>query len=839
MGNSTFKAHSLNDKFLLQRDSVRCVYALRMNSRFPHFLSGRHRPLCADSYLEAAVGVGRGRLAAATWNLTATVFLLACLGGTAVGQQEQVAASQAAERPYVGHEVWRVHPQSLADLRTAQELADIIWSCTPTLEQGIDIQVSPAKKAAISDWARQRGVPYTVTIPDVQIFLEQADAENSAARAALGEFSPRDNNWFTAYHTWDEINARMDELAAASNGLASTFIAGTSIQGRPMRGLRFTGPAAPGNPRDTRPQIMFQGLQHAREWIAPAVNMWIAQHLLEDGPIEPRIAAAMERFEFIVVPVINPDGYVHTWSSTANRLWRKNRRDTGGGIFGVDLNRNWGFQWGGEGTSTQRSSDIYRGTAPFSEPETAGLSTFITSLPRLRGHIDYHSFGQLVLSPFGYSSQPCPDERLFGSINADLLASVRVRHNRIHTGGPSYVAIYPASGVAPDWVYGARNVPAWTIELRAGPQSGFILPPEEIIPTCEENFDAVLTFIERLSPPILFTLPATHENFPLPGSPSAVQLSVRPSGSGAGISAVTAFIQPAGTPDFVPTAVTGLPGQFYEVTLPPATCGSSTQLRYYAVNTSGVGEWYPAGDESITITPAARTLLFSDDCESNQGWTLGTSDDTATGGIWQRANPERTYAQPEDDTSITGLNCFITGAAAGADGNANDVDGGITTLLSPVINALPPRGVRVYETRLTFSRWFYGPTNDPLITQLSDNGGATWVTADTIGQEYNRWVAITLRIDDFVNVTSQLRVRFVARDLGDASTVEAGIDDINIFYLGCRRNADVNNDGGVDGSDVETFFIAWAIGEPVGDFNEDGGTDGADIEEFFIVWQGG
>src|SRR5690606_14934327 len=137
--------------------------------------------------------------------------------------------------------------------------------------------------------------------------------------------------------------------------------------------LRITGPGAASN----RPQSLWWGGQHAREWINIPVPIYHAEQLLTRYDTDPEIRALVDSVEFIFVPTMNPDGYEYTW--TNNRLWRKNRRDhPNSSCFGVDLNRNWGFQWGGAGASTNRCNDTYRGTAPFSEPETQVMRDFIT-----------------------------------------------------------------------------------------------------------------------------------------------------------------------------------------------------------------------------------------------------------------------------------------------------------------------------------------------------------------------------------------------------------------------------------------------------------------------------
>src|SRR5690606_38857634 len=125
------------------------------------------------------------------------------------------------------------------------------------------------------------------------------------------------------------------------------------------------------------------------------------------------------------------------------------------GSFGVDNNRNWGFGWGGPGASTQPGSETYRGTGPFSEPETQVLRDFITDNPRIVMTLDIHSFSQLILSPWGFTDALPADASLFDAINAAVEQAMEAVDSRDYVAGPTYTAIYPASGVGQDWSYGS------------------------------------------------------------------------------------------------------------------------------------------------------------------------------------------------------------------------------------------------------------------------------------------------------------------------------------------------------------------------------------------------
>ena len=116
---------------------------------------------------------------------------------------------------------------------------------------------------------------------------------------------------------------------------------------------------------------------HAREWITPAVMLWILEHVLANADTDPDIVKMLNTVDIYFMPVANPDGYEYTWNFV--RTWRKNRRVNAGSnnCFGVDLNRNWDFEWDAPGHSKDPCSDLYRGPSPFSEPEPQAIADFV------------------------------------------------------------------------------------------------------------------------------------------------------------------------------------------------------------------------------------------------------------------------------------------------------------------------------------------------------------------------------------------------------------------------------------------------------------------------------
>lgn len=394
------------------------------------------------------------------------------------------AAQPAATGPVVrldGYQVVRVEIDSAADIETMLGFGADQWSHHVPAGGSADFMIAPEMLDALD----VSGLVYEVINDNVQAAI---DAENARLRGGGEGGGAR--GWFDDFKRLNEINDYMDVLAAGNPGIAEIINVGTSIQGRPIRGLRIandtSGEAA------CKPSVLFNSMQHAREWISPMVAMYTADQLLAGYGVDQNITDLIDRTEILIVPVVNPDGYEYTW--TTYRYWRKNRRNNGSGSYGVDLNRNWGYAWGNNnGSSGDKWSEVYRGTAPFSEPELHGLRDWSNSRPRMAAQVDLHSYGQWILWPWGYTSAQPPYAQTFTSLGNEIKQVIKSVHNRNYTAGQANTLLYPVSGGCLDWYLGGVDTINYTLELRG---SDFVIPPNQIIPNGEEIFPALVHFAE-------------------------------------------------------------------------------------------------------------------------------------------------------------------------------------------------------------------------------------------------------------------------------------------------------------------------------------------------------
>jgi carboxypeptidase T len=299
-----------------------------------------------------------------------------------------------------------------------------------------------------------------------------------------------------AYHSAETLEQDLRQLSESQPEIAELREIGRSLENRPIWALRI------GERRGSEHKLLFMGCHHAREWVSVEVPYLLAEHLVKNASQTP-VRDWLQRGEIWVAPMVNPDG--HEFSrSPATRLWRKNRRPNPNGSIGIDPNRNYGYMWGtlNINTSSHVPSDpTYVGPRAFSEPETQAVRNLVAR-ELFSGVITYHSFSQLILYPWGYTLEPIPD-----SSDLSTMSKLAKRMQQLIHGvhGKTYTPqhssqLYLTAGDTTDWTYGEYGIPSFTIELRPDSiqNGGFILPPEQIQPTFEENLPAAMEFIKRI-----------------------------------------------------------------------------------------------------------------------------------------------------------------------------------------------------------------------------------------------------------------------------------------------------------------------------------------------------
>lgn len=225
-------------------------------------------------------------------------------------------------------------------------------------------------------------------------------------------------------------------------------------------------------------------------------------------------------------------------------------------------------------------------------------------------------------------------------------------------------------------------------------------------------------------------------------------------------------------------------GNLFRATLPPATCDDEPEFYFSAEGVTSGEVYNPTGAPGVTYSAMVGQLvvLFSDDCEADRGWTVEDGPDL-TDGTWDRGVPVGGGDRGDPPTDCDGSGCaWLTD---NTDGNS-DVDGGRTWLISQAFDL-----TGLSDVQVGYGLWYTNntgsaPDQDLFKVYLSDNDGTDWVLAETIGPVTQAgWTMHSIKVDDFVSLTSQVRVRFEAADLDPGSVVEAGIDEFSISQRQC------------------------------------------------------
>ncbi|RLG43616.1 MAG: hypothetical protein DRN92_09170, partial [Thermoproteota archaeon] len=302
------------------------------------------------------------------------------------------------------------------------------------------------------------------------------------------------------YHSFDWFVDTFTQIAINHKHIAVLDTIGWSYEGRPILVMKLSD-----DPQvdEHEPALLFVGLHHAREWPSLEVVLFFADTLTKAYGHDSLITELINSCEVYLLPCLNPDGYVYCHDEGID--WRKNRHyfeefDT----YGVDLNRNYGGATNGDyegdwgslvswAVSHYPRSPIYTGEAPFSELETQALRDLILQEDFVFA-VTYHTYGELVIWPWGYTLERAPDSTILEDIGYEM--AFRITRQ---SGYGTYTAqqssmLYPTSGDMCDWLYGyslyVRGYPTFPYTVETC--SEFHPPAECIHQIVRENFDAAV-----------------------------------------------------------------------------------------------------------------------------------------------------------------------------------------------------------------------------------------------------------------------------------------------------------------------------------------------------------
>ncbi|MEV5332523.1 M14 family metallopeptidase [Streptomyces werraensis] len=324
------------------------------------------------------------------------------------------------------------------------------------------------------------------------------DRSTAADGPRLFDFPSADSR----YHNYAEMNAEIDQRIAAYPSIMSKRVIGKSYQGRDIVAVKVSDNVGAD---EAEPEVLFTHHQHAREHLTVEMALHLLRELGAGYGSDARITKMVQEREIWIVPDLNPDGGEYDIATGSYRSWRKNRQpNSGSTAVGTDLNRNWDYRWGCcGGSSGTKSSETYRGSAPESAPEVKVVADFVRSrvvggVQQIKAGIDFHTYSELVLWPFGYTysdtttGMTADDHAAFKAVGQKMAAS------NGYTAQQSS-DLYITDGSIDDYLWGAHKIFGYTFEMypRSASGGGFYPPDEVIERETSRNRDAVLQLLEN------------------------------------------------------------------------------------------------------------------------------------------------------------------------------------------------------------------------------------------------------------------------------------------------------------------------------------------------------
>ncbi|MEV5265919.1 M14 family metallopeptidase [Streptomyces werraensis] len=324
------------------------------------------------------------------------------------------------------------------------------------------------------------------------------DRSTAADGPRLFDFPSADSR----YHNYAEMNAEIDQRIAAYPSIMSKRVIGKSYQGRDIVAVKVSDNVGAD---EAEPEVLFTHHQHAREHLTVEMALYLLRELGAGYGSDARVTKMVQEREIWIVPDLNPDGGEYDIATGSYRSWRKNRQPNSGSSYvGTDLNRNWDYRWGCcGGSSGSKSSETYRGSAPESAPEVKVVADFVRGrvvggVQQIKAGIDFHTYSELVLWPFGYTysdtttGMTADDHAAFKAVGQKMAAS------NGYTAQQSS-DLYITDGSIDDYLWGAHKIFGYTFEMypRSASGGGFYPPDEVIERETSRNRDAVLQLLEN------------------------------------------------------------------------------------------------------------------------------------------------------------------------------------------------------------------------------------------------------------------------------------------------------------------------------------------------------
>ncbi|MBI5219332.1 MAG: immune inhibitor A [Bacteroidia bacterium] len=501
------------------------------------------------------------------------------------------------------------------------------------------------------------------------------------------------------YFTLNEMLDILDTMKAKYPNLISTkhtIGTQTTIEGRNLYWVRISD-----NPDtdENEPEALYTAATHAREVEGVSQLIFFMYYLLENYTTNAEIKYIVDNTELYFVPCLNPDGYVYneTTDPQGGGMWRKNRRNNGGGSYGVDLNRNFGYMWGYDdiGSSPDPNDETYRGIAGFSETETQIIKYFCEQ-HNFKIALNYHTYSNDLICPWGYNSQQTPDSVIFNAIGTLL-----TEFNGYTFALNSATVGYTTNGTQDDWMYGEQTTKEKIFSMTPEVGSvwdGFWPAFERIIPLAQENMPAniylaLLTQKYAIAKDISSNYITQQQGY--------FKFNIQRLGLDTGNCTFTVSIQPVSNN----ISGTGTPKTFSSLQFLMSADDSISYTLSLGINTGDRIKYLLTVDngacsfsDTITKVYGNAQIVFSDDCSNTNKWVTDTWSTTT----------EAYHSAPE---------CIT-------DSPYSDYQPGISESIT-VLNNIDLH-TALYAELTFWAKWDIQKYTDYVQLKISTDNGATW-----------------------------------------------------------------------------------------------------------------
>ncbi|KAF5093439.1 hypothetical protein D0Z00_004060 [Geotrichum galactomycetum] len=395
-----------------------------------------------------------------------------------------------------------------AFIRAAEVLVLDVWKLS---KASADVRIS---RSRYHDFLRilpkslRKSTSHSVMIEDLQhaVISTFPMANNEMQVTKESDIHTTAEMFFKDYRDLDTIYDWLDLLASTYPSYVSLEVIGQTAEGRDLKAVHIHSRSS----FDEKKTVVVTSGLHAREWISVSSALYAVFQLVTNND-KHQEGTLLDQLDFLFVPVMNPDGYVYSWEH--DRLWRKNRQDTGFALCrGIDLDHSFNFHW--QPSTGTPCSESYAGSRAHEALEVYHFSHYINKTKseghKYYGYLDWHSYSQSILYPYAYSCDAEPrDEENLLELAYGLAKTIRWtsgKHFEVLPACQDRDGFYSpdvegSGGSALDFMYNIHAIWAFQIKLRDTGNYGFLMPKKYILPVAKEMYNSFKYFSDFILNP--------------------------------------------------------------------------------------------------------------------------------------------------------------------------------------------------------------------------------------------------------------------------------------------------------------------------------------------------